>query len=151
MSHLVKIVRENFPVYAKQILDIENSSFASPWSINAFSTEISKPISHLWALISDKILSGYICFWMFDSEIQIINFAVHPIKRGKGLGQFLLTKVIDTGISKRFKWIWLEVRPSNLAAKGLYDKLGFNEVGRRPRYYRENNEDAIIMLLKLSQ
>jgi [ribosomal protein S18]-alanine N-acetyltransferase len=151
MNHLLKISPEDFPIYAEQILEIENCSFPSPWSINAFKGEIKKSISHLWALISDKHLIGYICFWMFDNEIQVINFAVHPTNRRQRLGQFLLTRMIETGVSKGLKSIWLEVRPSNLAARSLYSKVGFHEVGRRPRYYRETNEDALIMTLELSK
>jgi ribosomal-protein-alanine N-acetyltransferase len=151
MSNLVEISPEDFPVYAEQILEIENRSFPSPWSINAFKGEIRKPISHLWALIADKHLLGYICFWMFDSEIQVINFAVHPTNRRQRLGQFLLTRMIETGVSNGLKSVWLEVRPSNLAARSLYSKVGFHEVGRRPRYYKETNEDALIMALELSK
>ena len=149
-NRLVKITREEFPIYAEQILDIENSSFPSPWSINAFKGEIERPITHLWAIIEEKSLRAYICFWMFDSEIQVINLAVHPVSRGQRFGQFLLSSMIDTGISKGLKSIWLEVRPSNLSARCLYDKLGFHEVGRRPRYYSETNEDAIVMALELT-
>ena len=128
MNQLVNIAQDNFPIYAEQILEIENLSFPSPWSINAFKVEIEKSISHTWALIAEKSLLGYICFWMFDSEIQVINFAIHPIKRGQRLGQFLLTKMIETGILKGLKYIWLEVRPSNLVAKSLYAKLGFYQM-----------------------
>jgi ribosomal-protein-alanine N-acetyltransferase len=87
---------------------------------------------------------------MFDSEIQLINLAVHPVSRGKRLAQFLLLRMIDTAVSRGLKSVWLEVRPSNIAARKLYDKLGFHEVGRRPRYYAESNEDAIVMALELS-
>ena len=66
------------------------------------------------------------------------------------MGQFLLTRIIETGVSKGLKSVWLEVRPSNTAARSLYSKFGFQEVGRRPRYYRETNEDALIMYLELS-
>jgi ribosomal-protein-alanine N-acetyltransferase len=151
MNHLIKISPEDFPIYAEQILEIENSSFPSPWGINAFKGEIKKPISHLWALIADKHLMGYICFWMFDSEIQVIHFAIRPTNRRQRLGQFLLTRMIETGVSKGLKTIWLEVRPSNLAARSLYSKVGFHEVGRRPRYYKETNEDALIMALELTK
>jgi ribosomal-protein-alanine N-acetyltransferase len=112
---------------------------------------VEKSISHLWAMISDKVLLGYICFWMFDSEIQIINIAVHPIKRGRHLGQVMLTNMIKSGVSHGMRSVWLEVRPSNLPARALYAKLGFNEIGRRPGYYPETNEDAIIMSLELSR
>ena len=151
MTDLIDIATENYQPYLEDILKIENLSFKSPWSINAFKTEIKNPIAHLWALIVDDILIGYICFWMFDSEIQLINLAVHPDKRGQGHGHYLVTKMIDASISKGMQYVWLEVRPSNSAAKRLYQKLGFEEVGCRKRYYHDTNEDAMVMSLPLSQ
>lgn len=151
MNRLVKIAGGNIDIYIDQILEIENLSFSSPWSINAFRSEVVNPKSHLWVLTEDKATHGYICFWMFDNEIQLINIAIHPHKRGRRLGYHLLKKMIETSISQGLRFIWLEVRPSNQAAKSLYVKLGFQEVSRRPRYYTDTNEDAIVMALELSQ
>ena len=64
-----------------------------------------------------------------------------------GLGQFLLTRMIEKGISEGVKNAWLEVRPSNLSARNLYKQLGFRETGIRPNYYPETKEDAILMSL----
>lgn len=149
MPHLVEIGPGNFPVYAEDILDIERASFPSPWSVNAFKAETEKSISHLWGLISDRIVYGYICFWMMEREIQLINLAIHPEKRGNRFAQFLLTKMIEKGVSEGIKQVWLEVRPSNLGARNLYKKMGFVEAGIRPRYYSETKEDAIIMSLEI--
>jgi [ribosomal protein S18]-alanine N-acetyltransferase len=151
MTSFVKINAENYHLYIERILEIEDLSFPSPWSFRAFLEEIKNPISHLWVVVENKVLSGNLCFWMFDREIQIINLAVHPTKRNRGLGQYLLTKMIEEGISKGIPNIWLEVRKSNLAAKHLYEKFGFEAVGCRPRYYKETNEDAIIMALTLTE
>lgn len=151
MSSLVTITRENLKPFLHKILEIEELSFPSPWSVHALKSEIENPISHFWALIMGKLLSGYICFWMFDREIQLISVAIHPHDRGKGLGHYLLKEMIDTGISKGMQQIWLEVRPSNLVAKELYERLGFEEAYRRPRYYPDTREDAIVMGLNLSK
>lgn len=150
MSCLVKICPDNFQDYQNQILEIENLSFQSPWSITSFSAELDKRVSQLWALTSENTLLGYICFWMFDDEIQLVNIAVHPQKRGNGFGHLLLTNLIEMSISKGIKNVWLEVRPSNFIARSLYQKLGFEEIGRRPKYYTDCNEDAIIMNLDTS-
>jgi ribosomal-protein-alanine N-acetyltransferase len=149
MTSLVTITKENFQPFLQKILDIEELSFQSPWGVHALKSEIENPISHLWALLMGEIFSGYICFWMFDSQIQLINLAVHPHDRGKGLGHYLLTEMIEMGISEGTRQIWLEVRPSNLVAKGLYERLGFDEAYRRPRYYPDTHEDAIVMSLNL--
>jgi ribosomal-protein-alanine N-acetyltransferase len=151
MSSLVTITKENFQPFLQKILEVEELSFPSPWSVHALKSEIENPISHLWALIMGKVLSGYICFWMFDREIQLINVAIHPHDRGKGLGHYLLKEMIETGISEGMQQIWLEVRPSNLVAKGLYERLGFEEAYRRPGYYPDTHEDAIVMGLNLSR
>ena len=151
MTSFVKVTTENYHLYIERILEIETLSFPAPWSLRAFLEEIKNPISHLWVVVEDKVLSGNICFWMFDREIQTINLAVHPDKRNRSLGQYLLTKMIEEGISKGIPNIWLEVRRSNSAAKHLYEKFGFEAVGCRPRYYKETDEDAIIMALTLTE
>jgi ribosomal-protein-alanine N-acetyltransferase len=151
MTSLVAITKENFQPFLQEILEIEQLSFQSPWSVNALRSEIENPISHLWALTMGKVTSGYICFWMFDMEIQLMSMAVHPHDRGKGLGHYLLKEMIEAGISKGMRQIWLEVRPSNVVAKGLYQSLGFKETYRRPGYYPDNHEDAIVMMLHLSE
>jgi len=102
------------------------------------------------ALLLDHSLAGYVCFWLFANEIQVINIAVHPEKRNQGLGYSLLTKMIKDGIDKGMQTIWLEVRESNMPARVLYQKLGFGAIGRRTRYYKDTDEDAIVMALRLS-
>jgi [ribosomal protein S18]-alanine N-acetyltransferase len=149
MPELIEIGPENFPVYASQIHEIEMASFISPWSISAFQAEAEKSISHLWALISDKDVESYICFLTVGDEIQLLNFAVHPEKRRHGLGECLLNRMIKKGIAEGIRSIWLEVRPSNMSARNLYKKLGFQEAGIRPNYYPETKEDAILMSLTL--
>ena len=151
MTSFVKITKKNYRLYLNRIIEIEKFSFLSPWSQNAFIEEIGNSISYLWGLAVDKILAGYICFWMYDSEIQLINIAVHPQQRKKGFGHYLLKRMINEGISRGMRNVWLEVRPSNIVAKNLYRRLGFEELGRRPGYYRDTNEDAIIMALALSE
>ncbi|MBW1942600.1 MAG: ribosomal protein S18-alanine N-acetyltransferase [Deltaproteobacteria bacterium] len=151
MTSIEDITPENYHIHLDNILEIENRSFPSPWSQRAFIQEIENPISHIWVLLADNQLVGYICFWLFDREIQLINIAVHPDEKGKGLGRHLMTRMIETGLSKGSQYIWLEVRISNLPAKRLYHRLGFEEIGRRRGYYRETNEDAIVMVLPLQQ
>jgi [ribosomal protein S18]-alanine N-acetyltransferase len=149
MPELIEIGPENFTIYADRILEIEKASFLSPWSKAAFKAETEKHISHLWVLVSDNAVEGYICFWIVGNEIQILNLAVHPEKRHMGLGQVFLTRMIEMGISEGIKNAWLEVRPSNLSARNLYKKQGFREIGIRPNYYPESKEDAILMSLTL--
>ena len=144
MTSLVSVTTENDRFYLPQVHEIEKLSFPSPWSLNALQSEIKNPISHLWVFKRDEVLSAYICFWLFEKEAQILSLAIHPRDRGKGFGYYLLKNMIEKVVSKGVQYIWLEVRPSNLAAKRLYQKLSFVEVYRRPKYY-SNTEDAIVM------
>lgn len=148
MIRVFEITKGNFERFQSPILEIEKSSFSSPWSLNAFLEEIDRPVSHLWALRVDKaVLSAYICFWLVSGEAQLMNIAVRPGLRRQGLGRMLLGRMIAFAKSERVCAVWLEVRPSNVIARKLYEKMGFTEAGRRPKYYRDTQEDAIIMCL----
>ncbi len=150
MTYSLKKTWPDFLSFADQILEIENVSFPVPWSARAFEEEIKKSISNLWAVISEQKLLAYICFWMFDKEIHILNFAVHPHKRNMGLGKILLQNVIEAGNAGGIENIWLEVRVSNIPALSIYKKFGFVEAGHRKAYYSDNREDAVIMALDLA-
>ncbi len=144
MTSLVSVTKENDRLYLPQIHEIEKLSFPSPWSLNSLKSEIENPISHLWVFEREEVLIGYICFWILEKEAQLLSLAVHPRERGKGFGHYLLKKMIERAVIEGVQNIWLEVRPSNLAGKNLYRKLGFKEVYQRPKYY-SNSEDAIVM------
>jgi [ribosomal protein S18]-alanine N-acetyltransferase len=150
MDYSLKKAWPDFRAYADQVMEIERASFPVPWSERAFEDEINRGISNLWALVSNEKVYAYICFWMFDKEMHILNFAVHPEKRRQGLGRYLLMMVIDTGKTNGIENIWLEVRPSNGPALSIYKKFGFSDVGRRKGYYSDSQEDAIIMALDLT-
>jgi ribosomal-protein-alanine N-acetyltransferase len=151
MISLSRMAPGNLEFYLKRIYEIETLSFAAPWSINAFRQEVKNPVSHLLGLLVNGTLQGYVCFWLFDGEIQLVNIAVHPKARGRGLGNYLLTKVLEFAASSSTQAIWLEVRLSNRTARSLYEKFGFAEVGRRRKYYTDNNEDAVVMSLNLAE
>jgi ribosomal-protein-alanine N-acetyltransferase len=151
MISLLRMTPENVGLYVEKIHEIETLSFPSPWSIHAFRQEVNNPVSHLLGLFVNDALQGYICFWHFDGEIQLVNIAVHPKARGRGLGNCLLTKMLEFAAPRGTQRIWLEVRLSNRTARRLYEKLGFIEVGRRRKYYTDNNEDAVVMSLLLGE
>jgi ribosomal-protein-alanine N-acetyltransferase len=149
MTSLLRITEENQHRFMDSIIQIENLSFSTPWSPEGFLQEIRNPVSHLWAAMRDEGLKGYICFWMFDFEIQLLDLAVHPEERRKGLGQFLLNHMIEAAVSRELESVWLEVRVSNTGAIRLYQKLGFVQVGARRKYYQDTQEDAKVMCLAL--
>jgi ribosomal-protein-alanine N-acetyltransferase len=151
MISLLRMAPENLEFYLERIYEIETLSFPAPWSSNAFRQEVKNPVSHLLGLLVNGTLQGYVCFWLFAGEIQLVNIAVHPKARGQGLGNYLLTKVLEFAASRSTQAIWLEVRLSNRTARSLYEKFGFAEVGRRRKYYTDNNEDAVVMSLNLAE
>lgn len=150
MTSLVQVSLENHEFFLDKILEIENLSFSAPWSLNGFLQELENPVAQLWALMSDKVLLGYLCFWTVQDEMQLLDLAVHPEHRRRGHGGFLLAKMIELALSKGIPRIWLEVRVSGSSARTLYEKFGFVESGRRRNYYTDPSEDALVMSLELS-
>lgn len=88
---------------------------------------------------------GFAGLWLMVDEAHITTIAMHPDYRRKGLGEFMLTNLIDIAYNISAKWVTLEVRVSNYNAQNLYRKYGFHEAGVRHRYYSDNQEDALIM------
>ena len=93
----------------------------------------------------DAPVVGYGGLWLMVDEAHVTSVAVRPEFRGRGLGQLLMLALFELALQKRARWVTLEVRVSNTGAQALYKKLGFREAGIRPRYYTDNNEDAVIM------
>jgi ribosomal-protein-alanine N-acetyltransferase len=137
----------------KAVWEIERLSFPTPWSRWAFVTELGNPISHF--LVSgpqtpdSRQVWGYIIFWVAAQEMHILNLAVHPRRRSKGVARALLTEGLRQAREAGAGAAWLEVRPSNTAARELYKSFGFMEVGVRPKYYEDNQEDALVLFLRL--
>ena len=149
MISLIRVTSENFDRFAQGILAIEKVSFPSPWTLDAFREETQRSFSFLWVLLEKEELVGYVCFWTMAGELHLMNIAVHPRRRGRGLGRMLLDKMITTGMGEGADCALLEVRPSNGPARKLYKSAGFREIGRRTRYYRDTGEDAVLMALQL--
>ena len=93
----------------------------------------------------NRPIVGYCGFWIAAQEAHISTIAVDPRYRGQGIGQLLLITAIEKAMELSATLMSLEVRVSNLVAQNLYRKYGFKPVGRRPRYYSDNREDALIM------
>ena len=151
MISIIKISEDAFTLYCDQILAIEKASFQSPWSSRGFLEEIRNPVSYLWALKQDEQILGYICFWMFAGEAHLLNIAIHPDHRRQGLGTILLEKMKSFALAHGVEKVYLEVRPSNIAARKFYFKAGFQERGRRKRYYTDTGEDAILMIFEFTR
>ncbi|MBI1908791.1 MAG: ribosomal protein S18-alanine N-acetyltransferase [Deltaproteobacteria bacterium] len=128
-----------------QVILIEKDSFALPYSESLFQMELNLSIAHLYAAKQGERIVGYIDFWHVTDEIHLINTAVHPGDRRRGIGSLLISFLIDYAKRVKARQIYLDVRRSNAPAIGLYKKFGFDQVGLRKGYYRDNNEDALVM------
>ncbi|HTC85692.1 MAG TPA: ribosomal protein S18-alanine N-acetyltransferase [Candidatus Acidoferrum sp.] len=126
--------------------EIERASFTTPWPAHAYRTEIeSNRLAHYRVIRVGGRVIGYAGIWVMVDEAHVTTFAVDPAWRRRGVGERLLMAVLDLAIERGAREATLEVRLSNLAARRLYEKYGFRPVGIRPRYYSDDNEDALIM------
>ncbi len=136
----------------KAVFAIEKESFPTPWSRWSFLAELTQPVSHFLVIgpspPSAWQVWGYIIFWIVADEMHILNLAVHAGQRRRGLGRTLLQEALGQARKLGAAVAWLEVRPSNVSARALYESFGFKEVGRRPKYYEDSNEDAILLALE---
>ncbi len=136
------------------VIEIENLSYPNPWHLSSFMGEIeNKPISNPYVVVFrplDKVI-GYVIYWHIRNEVQISNIAISPDYRKKGVGEAVLGQILYEVWGKGAEFVFLEVRPSNQAARSMYEKLGFKILGLRKGYYRNPSEDAIVMGLTLSQ
>jgi ribosomal-protein-alanine N-acetyltransferase len=132
-----------------EVVEIEKLCFATPWSRGLFSEELKQPQLCFWfkarSLDGSGRLAAYMGFWKAVDEAHITNLAVRAEFRRQGLGRALAGHVLENAKALGCVRATLEVRPSNGAALGLYQSLGFSGVALRPKYYLDNEEDALIM------
>jgi N6-L-threonylcarbamoyladenine synthase len=132
------------------ILEVENLSFPTPWSKEAFLSELldNDKAYYMVAKVDNRPVA-YIGVWIVAGEGHITNIAVHPNYRRKGIGRRLMLAVEEIARNRFCDCIWLEVRESNETAKNLYSSLGYKMISIRRGYYRDNNEDAEVMRKQL--
>lgn len=157
-----------------EVMEIERVSFPSPWSARAYRYELQENnLSHylvarprrplakkepgfltglqrsLGVAVPPEVnILGYGGFWLMAGEAHISTIAVRPDWRRRGIGELLLVAMLERAVELGADLATLEVRVSNVAAQGLYQKYGFAKVGLRARYYSDRGEDALIMTTK---
>lgn len=131
-----------------QVVAIDKVSFSLPWPERSFRFEITdNPASRAWVAELDGRIVGMIVAWLLVDEAHIATIAAHPEFRRQGIASRLLIHALEYMRSEGARTSVLEVRESNAAAQEMYRKFGFEESGRRPHYYKDNGEDAILMTL----
>ncbi len=137
-----------------QIIEIERLAFDHPWSRDSFLRELSLPFSRTVVAITingtTEAITGYLCRWLVADECHILNVAVHPAARRAGIAARLMDDAIVEAKREKARFVTLEVRRSNVAARSLYRKLTFEERRLRRNYYG-SGEDAIVMELRLDR
>jgi [ribosomal protein S18]-alanine N-acetyltransferase len=133
-----------------QVLEIEHASFATPWSREAFYNELNMNKFAVYIVVEvDKKVVGYCGVWIVIDEAHVTNIAILPAFRGRKLGEALMQNLFDVARTMGAKSMTLEVRVTNYVAQALYRKFGFQKGGLRKNYYTDNQEDALVMWVRL--
>ena len=131
------------------VAEMERQCFSDPWSEKSVASELDNPLS-LWLIAEvDGVVAGYVGSQTVLDSADMMNLAVSPSFRRQGIGERLVNCLTEELKEKGVKTLLLEVRISNEPARELYQKLGFEVVGKRPRYYEKPREDALILRKEL--
>lgn len=130
--------------YLRDIARAEAVCFSEPWSEKAVEEFLSQPYNHVLVALSGGVFAGFITYTRIADEIQIANVAVLPEFRRKGLADGLLCRLAQSAKQNGVSKTTLEVRVSNLPARNLYEKNGFEAVGLRRNFYKAPTEDAVL-------
>jgi len=134
------------------VLQIDRLSFPLPWPERSYRFELTRnPAAHLlvaeFDVVRPPFVIGFAGCWLIADEVHISTLAVHPDHRRQGIGERLLLAVLKWALGSGAEIATLEVRVSNHAAVKMYLKNSFVIEGRKMNYYRDNNEDALLMTL----
>lgn len=131
------------------LVELDKACFNGLWTLEGYLRELESPNSHFLGIFAplQSGLLGMGCFWSILEEAHITILAIHPQYHRQGLGQALLYTLLRSASDRGLERATLEVRASNQEAISLYQKFGFKTAGRRPRYYKDNDEDALILWL----
>ena len=133
------------------VVAIERGTFTMPWSAGTFRDLLARPDAACLVADADGQPVGYAVYWWAAGEAELGDIAVKESWRGSGVGSHLIGAVIDGAARRGARRLFLEVRDTNRRARALYRRHRFREVGRRPDYYRDPREDAIVMVRSLSE
>ena len=130
------------------VVELDKMSFSLPWPERSFRFELSdNPASRCWVAEVEGRIVGMIVVWLLIGEAHVATLATHPNFRRQGIAKRLLSHALQYLTDEGAQSSFLEVRASNSAAQEMYHKFGYRESGRRRRYYKDNDEDAILMKL----
>ena len=136
---------------APDLAAIDSECNTPPWSEGLFRSEFAHSHSFTLGARCDGALAGFVVCHVVGDEAHILSLGVRRAFRRRGLALALLHEALAEMHRTAVRWVTLEVREGNLAARALYQRLGFADVGRRQKYYTDNQEDALVLQLSLPQ
>ena len=131
------------------IVEIENASMSSPWTLDSYKEALDS--DHAFIMVADEagVCVGFAVFYLTAPESELPDIVVSESHRGRGIGKLLLDASLRELSLRGVDTVFLEVRVSNERARALYEKMGFEEIGRRKYFYSDPIEDAICMRLEI--
>jgi [ribosomal protein S18]-alanine N-acetyltransferase len=132
-----------------RVLAIEKRVFSDPWPKEAFLDAQYHPDHHFVVAQQDNEIMGYAAYYFDVGEARLTNIAVAPEYQRKSIAKKLLNYILDIVKKEKCEYIFLDVRPTNVAAIDLYKKYGFEKAYIRPGYYDNPPEDAFVMMRRL--
>lgn len=142
-------VRRAVPSDLDGIREVEDASFAHPWSTEAFAEAMAAPGMDVLVAVAGSDVVGHAVLTAGEGDAELANLAVAAAHRGAGVGEVLLAGAVDVARGRGARRVLLAVRGSNVAAIRLYERFGFRVIGSHESYYEDPSEDARIMLLKV--
>lgn len=131
--------------HVSQVAELEKICFSDPWSEKSVASELENDLACWLVAVEEDRVAGYVGSQTVMDETDMMNIAVHPDFRRKGIAEELVNALVHRLRNRGSRCLTLEVRASNEPACKLYEKLGFSQIGRRPNYYRNPREDALIL------
>lgn len=128
-----------------QVAELEKLCFSEPWSEKSVASELENDIALWLVALEEERVAGYVGSQTVMDETDMMNIAVHPDSRRKGIAKDLVKALVCELQKRGSRCLTLEVRASNDPARKLYEKMGFSQIGKRPNYYRNPREDALIL------
>jgi ribosomal-protein-alanine N-acetyltransferase len=132
-----------------RLAELERVCFSDPWSREGIAEVLASPHGIAVVLELDDRVEAYVFGWVLAGSAEILNLAVAPGNRRRGLARQILTSALGQLRGRRAEEVYLEVRESNAPARGLYSAMGFRPTGMRRAYYRYPTEDAVVLRLPL--
>jgi ribosomal-protein-alanine N-acetyltransferase len=146
---MIPLIRRMTVEDVPAIHTIDVLSFSLPWPERSLHFEVTdNPAARAWVVELGGQVVGMMVLWQIIDEAHIATLAIHPDYRERGLAKQLLVHALRAAYLEGGRTALLEVREGNQAAQAMYQKFGFEVVGRRKRYYKDNGEDAILMKLR---